>query len=55
MRATTSIQHGAVLAPISNQVLLTAVIRVVIGALLLGAMVLAGIALGYASSLDLQL
>lgn len=54
MRAATPFQHGA-LAPISNQVLLTAVIRVVIGALLLGAMVLAGIALGYASSLDLQL
>lgn len=55
MRTANSLQQGAVLASVFNQVLLTAVIRVLVGVLLLGAMVLAGIALGYASSLDLQL
>ena len=54
MRAATSIQQGAVFAPI-NHVLMNAAVRVVVGALLLAVMVLAGIALGYASSLDLQL
>lgn len=54
MRAATSFQQGAVLAPV-NHVLLNTAVRVVVGALLLGVMVLAGIALGYASSLDLQL
>lgn len=55
MRTATSMQHGAFLAPISNQVFMTAAVRTAVGALLLGAMVLAGIALGYASSMDLQL
>jgi len=55
MRAATTFQHGAVIAPITNHVLLNAAVRVVVGTLLLAVMVLAGIALGYASSLDLQL
>ena len=55
MMRATPIQHGAILAPISNQVLLAAVTRVAIGVLLLGAMVVGWDRARYASTLDLQL